>query len=97
MVGPSVPPDSFSFNFHTVETNWPNDLQPTQFGDDVSNLNNVYDSLLLRTHRIGHGLGFIKHPELYSFIRNQGIAFEICPTSNQLLGKYLFISLKNNN
>ena len=77
---------TFSLNFHTAETNWPNDLRPTGLGDDVSNLNNIYDALLLRTHRIGHGLGFIKHPELYPFLRNQSIAFEVCPTSNQILG-----------
>ncbi len=80
------PKRSFSLNFHVAETNWPDDYKPSLDGDDVSTLDNVYDSLLLRTHRIGHGLGFIKHPELYPFIRNNSIAIEVCPTSNQILG-----------
>lgn len=78
--------NTFSLNFHVGETNWPDDFKPTLDGDDVSTLNNIYDSLLMHTHRIGHGLGFIKHPELYPFIKQNGIAIEVCPTSNQILG-----------
>ena len=77
---------TFTLNFHVAETNWPDDFNPTMDGDDVSTLNNVYDSLLMHTHRIGHGLGFIKHPELYPFIKENKIAIEVCPTSNQILG-----------
>jgi adenosine deaminase CECR1 len=78
---------TFSFNFHTAETNWPSDMEPVQVGDDVSTLDNVFDSILLKTKRVGHGLGFIKYPHLYPYLRNRKIAIEICPTSNQILGK----------
>lgn len=77
---------TFNYMFHTSETNWPDDLTPSSFGDDVSSLENSYDALVLKTHRIGHGIGFYKHPELYGRLIKNKIAIEVCPASNQILG-----------
>lgn len=77
---------TFGLYFHTVETNWPDDSLISQYGDNVATIENIYDSLVLNTQRIGHGLGIIKHPHLYEWIKNKNIAIEICPASNQLLG-----------
>ena len=46
----------------------------------------MYDALVFKTHRIGHGLAYAKHPSLLPVIRDRGIAIEICPASNQILG-----------
>jgi adenosine deaminase-related growth factor len=78
--------DSFGFYFHNAETNWPTDMMPPQLGDDTSTSNNVYDAIVFNTHRIGHGLGYIKHPNLYPYLRERNIAIEVCPASNQILG-----------
>jgi adenosine deaminase CECR1 len=58
---------------HSGETNW------------VEN-ENIYDAILLGAARIGHGLALIKHPLLIDIVKARGIAIEICPISNQLLG-----------
>ena len=85
---------SFNYFFHNGETNWPSDFMPPQFGDDTSTSNNVYDAIVFNTHRIGHGLTYIKHPNLYQYLRDRNIAIEICPASNQILGLYsLFVNL----
>ena len=85
--------NTFKYNFHASETNWPDDDNPAQYGDDVSTLDNSYDALVLKTHRIGHGIGFFKNPQLYDTIRKRKIAFEVCPTSNQILGKLIFCTI----
>ncbi|CAF1018353.1 unnamed protein product, partial [Brachionus calyciflorus] len=77
---------TFNLVFHTAETNWPQDLEPAQFGDAVSTLDNIYDSIILRTSRVGHGIGLIKHPDLYKYLIDRQIAVEVCPASNQILG-----------
>jgi adenosine deaminase CECR1 len=58
---------------HSGETNW------------VDN-ENLYDAVLLGASRIGHGLALIRHPVLMQMVKARGIAVEICPISNQLLG-----------
>lgn len=78
---------SFNLIFHTAETNWPEDTPPADFGDAVSTLDNIYDSIILRSSRIGHGIGLIKHPELYKHLIERKVAIETCPASNQILGK----------
>lgn len=78
---------TFNLVFHTAETNWPQDLEPAKYGDSVSTLDNVFDSILLKTSRVGHGLGFFKHPELNKYLKDREIAIEVCPASNQILGK----------
>ncbi|CAF0966613.1 unnamed protein product [Didymodactylos carnosus] len=74
---------SFNLLFHAGETNWPEDHLSSN--DDVSTFENIYDALVLRTHRIGHGLSLAKRPDMYQYIRDRQIAIEICPASNQLL------------
>ncbi|CAF0982894.1 unnamed protein product [Didymodactylos carnosus] len=75
---------SFNLVFHAGETNWPDDYLSSD--DDVSTFENIYDALVLRTHRIGHGLSLAKRPDMYQYIRDRQIAIEICPASNQILG-----------
>jgi hypothetical protein len=58
---------SFSYIFHSVETNWPIDLMAPQIGDDSSAAENIYDAIVFKSKRIGHGLGLIKHPLLYPY------------------------------
>lgn len=42
----------------------------------------------LRPHRIGHGVRAVEDPELLSRLIEQGVTFEVCPTSNVALGVY---------
>ena len=46
----------------------------------------ISDAVLLNTRRVGHGLGFAKHPSLYKYLIKKQIAIEVCPASNQILG-----------
>ena len=79
---------SMPLYIHTAETNFPADLMTSETGDDlVGTLHNMYEVILLKSKRIGHGLGFAGHPYILQFARDMGdLAFEICPVSNQLLG-----------
>ena len=47
---------------------------------------NLYDAILLGAPRIGHGLALVRHPLLMELVRQRGVAVEVCPISNQLLG-----------
>jgi len=47
--------------------------------------NNLYDAFLLGTKRIGHGFSIVKHPKLMQLCRENGIALEVCPISNEIL------------
>ena len=47
---------------------------------------NLYDALLLGARRIGHGLALVRHPLLMEMVQGKGIAIEVCPISNQVLG-----------
>lgn len=58
---------------HSGESNW------------VEN-ENLYDAILLGASRIGHGTTLINHPLLMDLVKTRGIAVEVCPTSNQILG-----------
>jgi adenosine deaminase CECR1 len=58
---------------HSGETNWAEN-------------ENVYDAILLGATRIGHGLSLVKHPRLMEIVKERGIAVEVCPISNQVLG-----------
>lgn len=47
---------------------------------------NLYDALLLNSKRIGHGFSIANHPLLMSMCRSRGVAIEVCPISNEVLG-----------
>jgi adenosine deaminase CECR1 len=61
------------FYLHSGETNWAEN-------------ENIYDAILLGASRIGHGLSLVKHPRLMQIVKERGIAIEVCPISNQILG-----------
>ena len=58
---------------HSGETNWTEN-------------ENLLDAVLLGARRIGHGIALFKHPLLLQIARERGIAIEVCPISNQVLG-----------
>ena len=58
---------------HSGETNWAEN-------------ENLYDAVLLGAPRIGHALALVKHPLLMQIVKARGVAIEVCPISNQLLG-----------
>lgn len=71
------------FLFHAGET-----LLDTGGSLDASN-SNLYDAVLLKSKRIGHGFALMKHPHLIEKFRPQGdypgICIELCPISNEVL------------
>lgn len=42
----------------------------------------------LRPHRLGHGVRAVEDPALLARLVEQGVTFEVCPTSNVALGVY---------
>jgi len=58
---------------HSGESNWTEN-------------ENILDAILLESRRIGHGLALFKHPLLMQRVKERGIAIEVCPISNQVLG-----------
>lgn len=62
--------------YHAGETYW--------LGTDIDE--NLYDAILLNASRIGHGYGIVKHPLLMQEVTRRGVAIEVCPISNQVLG-----------
>lgn len=62
---------------------------PFYFHDGESTLpdnDNLYDAILLNTKRIGHGLNLFRYPTLLEIVKERGIAMEVNPLSNQILG-----------
>ncbi|KAI0999856.1 hypothetical protein K3495_g8341 [Podosphaera aphanis] len=64
------------FLFHCGET--------LQNGGNVDS--NLYDAILLKAKRIGHGYAVARHPLLMEMIKERNIAIEVCPISNEVLG-----------
>ncbi|KAL1616817.1 hypothetical protein SLS54_008209 [Diplodia seriata] len=67
------------FMFHAGET-----LLDTGGTKDPEN-SNLYESVLLKAKRVGHGFALPKHPQLIQKFKDQDICVEICPVSNELL------------
>lgn len=67
------------FMFHAGET-----LLDTGGSRDPAN-SNLYDAVLLRSKRIGHGFSLVKHPHLIEEFKKRDICIELCPISNELL------------
>jgi adenosine deaminase CECR1 len=61
------------FYLHSGESNWTEN-------------ENVLDAILLDAKRIGHGLTLFKHPLLMQIVKERGMAIEVCPIANQVLG-----------
>jgi adenosine deaminase CECR1 len=73
--------------FHAGETSWIDDLVSTSDPSDlVATIENLLDVVLLNSKRIGHGIALVKYPYLLSVVKERGIAIEVCPVSNQILG-----------
>ncbi len=47
---------------------------------------NLYDAILLKTTRIGHGFNLLNFPYLQEQVKCKNICLEACPISNQSLG-----------
>lgn len=47
---------------------------------------NLYDAILLKSKRIGHGYALAHHPLLMEIFKENNIAVESCPISNEILG-----------
>ena len=58
---------------HSGESNWTEN-------------ENILDAILLDASRIGHGIALFKHPLLMQIVKERGMAIEVCPISNQVLG-----------
>ena len=74
---------------HTAESNWIENVHIPSLNreeDAVPRSNNLYSSILLGAKRIGHGIGFWKHPYLMELMKRNKIPVEVCIVSNQLLG-----------
>lgn len=67
---------SIPFLFHCGET--------LDMGTAVDS--NLYDALLLKSKRIGHGFALAKHPYVMQHMKAQGVCLELCPISNEILG-----------
>lgn len=65
----------FQFFFHAGETKW----------NGMSTDLNILDAILLGAKRIGHGFAITKHPLLMEKAKNDKIAIEVNPISNQVL------------
>ena len=55
-------------------------------GDGDETDQNIFDAILLKSRRIGHGFSIYKHPLLIDMIKERQILIECCPISNEVLG-----------
>lgn len=55
-------------------------------GDGDETDQNIFDAILLKSRRIGHGFSVYKHPLLIDMIKERQILIECCPISNEVLG-----------
>jgi adenosine deaminase CECR1 len=69
------------FMFHAGETL----LDTGGSASQTPEKSNLYDALLLKSKRIGHGFSLTKHPHLIEEFIKKDICIELCPISNELL------------
>jgi hypothetical protein len=79
---------TYNYFFHSGETIWSDNTLAAD--DPVPAIENIYDSIIFRASRVGHGLGLVKRPDLYKYFIKNKIVVEVCPASNQILGNYGF-------
>ncbi|XP_059164002.1 adenosine deaminase AGSA-like [Physella acuta] len=72
------PPYKLPYFLHAGETPW----QGTETGF------NIADAILLNATRIGHGYALGKHPKFLQKVKEQNIAVEVQPISNQASQQY---------
>lgn len=80
---------SIPLYLHTAETNWNEQfhIENISSKDDLTpRTDNLYSAVILGAKRIGHGLGFWKHPYLMEILKENKIPIEVCVVSNKLLG-----------
>ncbi|MFN0101719.1 MAG: adenosine deaminase [Bryobacteraceae bacterium] len=53
---------------------------------ETSTAENVWEMVRMGADRIGHGIRAVEDPSLLAFLRERGIALEVCPTSNLRTG-----------
>lgn len=68
-------PNFIDYYFHAGETNW--------YG--TTSDENLFDAVMLRSKRIGHGYALNKHPLLAELVKELDICIEVNPISNQEL------------
>jgi len=66
-----------------------NFVQITIHAGEVGETVNIRDAIYeLNARRIGHGLKLIENKEMMNYVRDAGIAIEMCPTSNMQTNGY---------
>jgi adenosine deaminase-related growth factor len=60
---------TFSKFYHSGESAWPGDVNPSSRPGDSSPDANLFDAILVDTRRIGHGFALFKHPVLLDKVR----------------------------
>lgn len=68
-------PNSIEYFSHAGETNW--------YGTTTDE--NLFDAVILRSKRIGHGFALNKHPLIANLVKQLDICIEVNPISNQVL------------
>ena len=77
------------FFLHTAETSWNDEFHLKHINsphDITPRLYNLYSFFILSAQRVGHGLGFWKHPYLMHLLQQQKTPVEVCVLSNKMLG-----------
>jgi adenosine deaminase len=78
--GPEVPRADFQPFFDAARANG---LRSVPHAGETTNAQTIWDSIhLLGAERIGHGIRAVQDPALLEYLAENGIALEVCPTSN---------------
>jgi adenosine deaminase len=78
------PPESFTKVFHAAVDGG---LHSLPHAGEMSGPASIRSAIVhLKAERIGHGIRILEDPELVELARSRGIALEVCPTSNVMLG-----------